>query len=72
MFIQTEHTPNPQTLKFLPGKVVMEEGTAFFKNIEETLCFIFWITSLTRSLPLIFSPASVLALGMYEYDGGSL
>ena len=36
MFIQTEHTPNPQTLKFLPGKVVMEEGTAFFKNIEET------------------------------------
>ena len=35
MFIQTEHTPNPQTLKFLPGKVVMDEGTAFFQNIEE-------------------------------------
>tara|TARA_B100000575_G_C23127006_1_gene653093 strand:+ start:355 stop:918 length:564 start_codon:yes stop_codon:yes gene_type:complete len=35
MFIQTEHTPNPQTLKFLPGKVVMNEGTAFFQNIEE-------------------------------------
>ncbi len=35
MFIQTEQTPNPQTLKFLPGKVVMEEGTAFFQNIEE-------------------------------------
>ena len=35
MFIQTEQTPNPQTLKFLPGKVVMEEGTAFYQNVEE-------------------------------------
>ena len=35
MFIQTEQTPNPQTLKFLPGKVVMVEGTAFFQNIAE-------------------------------------
>ena len=36
MFIQTEQTPNPQTLKFLPGKVVMDEGTAFYQNIEES------------------------------------
>ena len=36
MFIQTEQTPNPQTLKFLPGKVVMDEGTAFFQSIEKT------------------------------------
>ena len=35
MFIQTEQTPNPQTLKFLPGKVVMEEGTAFYQNTDE-------------------------------------
>tara|TARA_B100001109_G_scaffold250767_1_gene244336 strand:- start:262 stop:825 length:564 start_codon:yes stop_codon:yes gene_type:complete len=35
MFIQTEYTPNPQTLKFLPGKVVMDNGTAFFQNVEE-------------------------------------
>lgn len=27
MFIQTEVTPNPATLKFLPGRVVMPEGT---------------------------------------------
>jgi hypothetical protein len=27
MFIQTEATPNPATLKFLPGRVVMTEGT---------------------------------------------
>ena len=36
MFIQTEQTPNPQTLKFLPGIVVMDEGTAFFQNIDKT------------------------------------
>ncbi len=35
MFIQTEHTPNPQTLKFLPGKVVMESGTSFYQNQDE-------------------------------------
>ena len=35
MFIQTEQTPNPQTLKFLPGKVVMNEGTAFYQKIDE-------------------------------------
>ncbi len=27
MFIQTEATPNPSTLKFLPGRVVLHEGT---------------------------------------------
>jgi len=27
MFIQTEATPNPATLKFLPGRVVLAEGT---------------------------------------------
>jgi Fe-S cluster biogenesis protein NfuA len=32
MFIQTEATPNPTTLKFLPGKVVMEHGTAEFRD----------------------------------------
>ncbi len=35
MFIQTEATPNPATLKFLPGKVVMEHGTAEFLDAEE-------------------------------------
>jgi Fe-S cluster biogenesis protein NfuA len=37
MFIQTEQTPNPQTLKFLPGKVVMDNGTAFYQNIDEAV-----------------------------------
>ncbi len=30
MFIQTESTPNPATLKFLPGQSVMDVGTADF------------------------------------------
>ena len=35
MFIQTEATPNPATLKFLPGKVVLETGTADFRDEVE-------------------------------------
>jgi Fe-S cluster biogenesis protein NfuA len=35
MFIQTEATPNPQSLKFLPGKVVLETGTAEFRNADD-------------------------------------
>jgi Fe-S cluster biogenesis protein NfuA len=31
MFIQTEATPNPQTLKFIPGKPVLDDGTADFR-----------------------------------------
>jgi len=30
MFIETETTPNPATLKFLPGRTVMSAGTADF------------------------------------------
>ena len=34
MFIQTEPTSNPATLKFLPGKAVMPAGSAAFVKIE--------------------------------------
>jgi Fe-S cluster biogenesis protein NfuA len=34
MFIQTQQTPNPATLKFLPGVAVMTSGTADFKTAE--------------------------------------
>lgn len=34
MYIQTEQTPNPATLKFLPGRAVLAEGTADFPNPE--------------------------------------
>lgn len=35
MFIQTEPTPNPATLKFLPGQSIMAQGTADFASREE-------------------------------------
>jgi Fe-S cluster biogenesis protein NfuA len=35
MFIQTENTPNPQVLKFLPGRTVMEAGSQDFRAPEE-------------------------------------
>lgn len=35
MLIETEVTPNPATLKFLPGRVVMETGTRDFADPEE-------------------------------------
>lgn len=34
MFIQTESTPNPATLKFLPGMTVLDLGTADFPNSD--------------------------------------
>ena len=34
MFIQTESTPNPATLKFLPGRTVLEVGTADFPSAD--------------------------------------
>ena len=36
MFIQTESTPNPATLKFLPGHTVLQNGTADFPSIENS------------------------------------
>ena len=35
MFIQTEATPNPATLKFLPGRAVLAEGTRDYRSAEE-------------------------------------
>ena len=38
MFIQTETTPNPATLKFLPGRPVMPEGTYDFPDADSGKC----------------------------------
>ena len=35
MLIETESTPNPATMKFLPGRPVMESGTRDFASPEE-------------------------------------
>src|SRR5690606_27247892 len=53
MFIQTEATPNPEVLKFLPGKAVLGEGTRDFRSPEEAAVSplaaeIFEITGVTR------------------------
>ena len=35
MFIQTEATPNPATLKFLPGKTVLDTGTLDLRSRDD-------------------------------------
>lgn len=35
MFIQTEPTPNPATLKFIPGRAVLGDGTADYRDESE-------------------------------------
>ncbi len=35
MFIQTEATPNPATLKFLPGRAVLDSGTLDLRSADE-------------------------------------
>lgn len=35
MFIQTEPTPNPATLKFVPGKTVLGDGTVDYRDRSE-------------------------------------
>jgi len=35
MFIQTEATPNPATLKFLPGRTVLAEGTLDIRDRDD-------------------------------------
>jgi Fe-S cluster biogenesis protein NfuA len=37
VFIQTEATPNPESLKFIPGRIVMASGTASFASKEDCL-----------------------------------
>lgn len=38
MFIQTQDTPNPQSLKFLPGAKVLENGTMDFPTASAGYC----------------------------------
>ena len=54
MFIQTEETPNPLTLKYLPGKVVMETGTLTFASKESA-----WRSPLAETLFNIAGVAEV-------------
>ena len=37
MIVETEHTPNPNTLKFLPGKKVSEVGPMEFLKTDKNI-----------------------------------
>ena len=37
MVVHTEHTPNPDTLKFLPGKKVSEAGPVEFLKSDKNI-----------------------------------
>ncbi len=60
MFIQTDTTPNPSTLKFLPGQAVMGEGTANFPTREDAA------RSPLASLFLPFIPSARATEGPYK------
>ncbi|KAM3868304.1 NFU1 iron-sulfur cluster scaffold homolog, mitochondrial [Diretmus argenteus] len=38
MFVQTQDTPNPNSLKFLPGRTVLESGTMDFAGPRDAFC----------------------------------
>ena len=38
MFIQVQETPNPNSLKFVPGEQVLESGTVNFENPQSAYC----------------------------------
>ncbi|XP_029915515.1 NFU1 iron-sulfur cluster scaffold homolog, mitochondrial [Myripristis murdjan] len=38
MFIQTQDTPNPNSLKFLPGRTILESGTKDFAGPRDAYC----------------------------------
>ncbi|GBG64837.1 hypothetical protein CBR_g48305 [Chara braunii] len=53
MFIQTQETPNPSSLMFLPGRAVLEEGSADFANARAAMASplakaLFMIDGVTR------------------------
>jgi Fe-S cluster biogenesis protein NfuA len=70
MFIQTETTPNPATLKFLPGRVVLDEGVREFSEPETANASplaeaLFRITGVTR----VFLAGEFLTVTKHEAVG---
>ena len=65
MFIQTQDTPNPATLKFIPGVPVMEQGTADFSDSKSSdksplARRLFQIDGVTASgLPIVENDADI-------------
>ena len=63
MFIQTEATPNPATLKFLPGKPVLPGGTRDYRDAEAAT-----ESPLAQKLFSVSGVAGVLHRGRLTYD----
>lgn len=38
MFVQTQDTPNPNSLKFMPGRTVLDTGTMNFAGPRDAYC----------------------------------
>ncbi len=53
MFIQTEQTPNPATLKFLPGQEVMDRGVADFTDGAAAIARNFGVSRLIVGLTIV-------------------
>ena len=59
MFIQTEATPNPATLKFLPGTAVLGDGTECHSGMDATRNTIFRnILSCSQSITPLLNEAA--------------
>jgi len=68
MFIQTEATPNPQVMKFLPGREVMADGTRDFRSSMQGLASplatdLFAIEGVAR----VFFGGDFITVGRDEY-----
>ena len=51
MFIQTENTPNPNSLKFLPGRKVSNNGPLEVLNLEDKHRLLFGLANRMHQLP---------------------
>ena len=74
MFIQTEPTPNPEVLKFVPGREVMGEGTRDFRDAADAAASplaaeLFAIDGVTR---VFFGPDFLTVGKDADFDWGHL
>jgi Fe-S cluster biogenesis protein NfuA len=78
MFIQTEETPNPQTLKFLPEKLVLDSASGvrsleFKKNQDASNCSLAKSLLFVEGIEGVFFSSDYIAITKHEnFDWYSL
>jgi Fe-S cluster biogenesis protein NfuA len=77
MFIQTEATPNPDVLKFLPGRDVLGEGTREFRSAVEAEASplaqaIFELSDLLRDGPILGDADDGHDTAIYDGDSAQI